>query len=237
MTIGFYPYTDLLSTAIAGLDAGDDGRPCWSAAAALARAVVAEDLPLVPLLPHGRGVRLAHGTARFQPQRHRRCMGQVLNNEALVAGRRLPVRTTNQRQCERTNAMFVFLVSGDASGRPSVVTPARHRFLIGSHPVLFIVTGTRPPLQTPGCLFRLCWCRRNMRRAPPLDRMNYWRDILEGSCHFIDKPELLNYQHLYKSVSFVKNLNMTTRRCLRHIDTSRSLVSSQQVAVEVRKYC
>lgn len=122
--------TDLLSTAIAGLDAGDNGGPRWSPAAALARAVVAEDLALVPLLPHGRGVRLAHGAARFQPQRHRRLVGQALNNEALVAGKRLPVRAANQRQCKRPNAIFAFLMSGDASGTPSVVTPARHRILV-----------------------------------------------------------------------------------------------------------
>lgn len=70
-----HPRTDLLPTAIAGLDAGDDGGPGWSssaAAAALPCAVVAEDLALVALLPHGRGVGLAHGAARFQTQRHRR---------------------------------------------------------------------------------------------------------------------------------------------------------------------
>lgn len=94
--------TDLLTTAIAGLDAGDNGGPRWTPAAALARAVVAENLALVPLFPHGRGVRLAHSTARFQPQRHRRWMARALNNGALVAGKSLPVRAANQRQ-RKTN--------------------------------------------------------------------------------------------------------------------------------------
>ena len=85
--------TNLLPSAIAGQDAGGHGGSrCSSAAstaaassssssshssaaasdAALPGAVVAQDLPQVPLLPHGRGVGLADGAARLQTQRHRR---------------------------------------------------------------------------------------------------------------------------------------------------------------------
>lgn len=182
-----YPCTDLLATAIAGLDAGDDGGPRRSTAAALARAVVAEDLPLVPLLPHGRGVRLAHGTARFQAQRHRRWMGSSAEQWSVGRWQKGSLREPQMDANADRNRMRCLCIwwCGDASGRPLVVTPARHRILVGSHPVLFIVTGTPPPLQTPECLFRLCCCRRNARRAPPLVRMNHWRDISVISCrHF-----------------------------------------------------
>lgn len=62
--------TNLLAPAIAGLNVGGHGGSCCSAAAALAGAVITEDLSLVPFLPHGRRVGLADGTARLQPQRH-----------------------------------------------------------------------------------------------------------------------------------------------------------------------
>lgn len=63
--------TDLLSSAIAGLNDGGHGGSRCSAAAALPCAVVAEDLSLVSLLPHRRRVRLADSTAWFQTQWHR----------------------------------------------------------------------------------------------------------------------------------------------------------------------
>lgn len=73
--------TDLLSPAIAGQSDGGHGG-AWRAAAtataatALSRAVVAEDLSLVPFLPHRGGVRLANGAAWLQAQRHRKQSGK-----------------------------------------------------------------------------------------------------------------------------------------------------------------
>lgn len=61
----------LLSSAIAGLNAGGNGGSRRSSAAALPRAVVAQDFSLVPFLPHRRRVRLADRTEWFQTQRHR----------------------------------------------------------------------------------------------------------------------------------------------------------------------
>lgn len=63
--------TNLLSSAIAGLNVGGHGGSWCSAAAALSCAVITEDLSLVSFLPHRRRVRLADSTAWFQPQRHR----------------------------------------------------------------------------------------------------------------------------------------------------------------------